>query len=287
LRQTDTNTDQKRRRSLQGIVLDVDGTLLDPGREITPATHAAVARARDAGLRVLLASGRSARSLRPLLEGLGLRGPAIAFNGALTFELTAQGGIRVLDGTTVAPADAAAVLARASELRVEVGWYELDGWLAARSGPGVRLEADATDEEPTIHPELPHGAPRPYKLMCIALSARGREALHVLRERLPPELHAQFSDPRFLEVTAAGIGKEHALAAACARLGLQPAALAALGDAENDIGMLRAVGVGIAMGNAAPAVRAAADRVTETNGRDGVALAIDALLDAPDHYGLQ
>jgi hypothetical protein len=83
---------------LRGIVLDVDGTLLDPGHRIAPATAAAVQRARSAGLHVLLASGRSARSMLDVLAELGLDGPAIAFNGALTFRLE-RGAMRVLAET--------------------------------------------------------------------------------------------------------------------------------------------------------------------------------------------
>jgi len=53
--------------------------------------------------------------------------------------------------------------------------------------------------------------------------------------------------------------------------------MVAIGDGENDLALLRLVGLGIAMGNASPAVQAAADWVTDTNNRDGVALAIERL----------
>ena len=65
-----TNRDHK--GQLRGLVLDVDGTLLDPWHRITPATAAAVARARSAGLHVLLASGRSARAMSAFMVALGL-----------------------------------------------------------------------------------------------------------------------------------------------------------------------------------------------------------------------
>ena len=87
-----------------------------------------------------------------------------------------------------------------------------------------------------------------------------------------------FSHPRYLEVTAAGVDKAGAAEAALAELGIPLAAVAAIGDQENDIGMLRAAGIAIAMGNAVDSVRAVADRTTETNARDGVARAIDELL---------
>src|SRR5918998_1752116 len=88
-----TNAD--RLRPVRGVVLDVDGTLLDPAHRITSATRAAVARARDAGWHVLLASGRSPQGMTGYLAELGLDGPAVACNGALTFRLS-DGAIRPL-----------------------------------------------------------------------------------------------------------------------------------------------------------------------------------------------
>jgi len=275
--QSRTDTDQL--RPVAGIVLDVDGTLLDPAHRLSPANVAAVARARAAGLHVLLASGRSARALEGVVATLELDGPLIAFNGALTFR-PAGGAIEALDGTTLDRDIAADVLRLARAHGIEAGWFELDGWRVRSIGPGAVEEAMLTDEPPTESPDLPDGAGPPYKLMCIAVTADETAALHALRDRLPDTVAASFSHPRYLEVTAPGIDKAHAVRAAAARLGLAPSDLAALGDAENDIAMLREAGVGIAMGNATDAVLAAAAHRTAANDRDGVALAIDALLAA-------
>jgi Cof subfamily protein (haloacid dehalogenase superfamily) len=263
---------------LRGIVLDVDGTLLDPGHRIAPATAAAVEHARRAGLHVLLASGRSANAMVDLLAELGLGGPAIAFNGALTFRLEG-GAVRPLAETPLGREAAAEAYTLARARGIEVGWFTSDGWRVAARGPGINEEERLTGEPPLVDPELPDGAPAPLKLMCMVAGPDGAPALHALRERLPPSVGGQFSHPRFLELTARGVDKAGALEAACARLGLSLAELAAIGNGENDIAMLRAAGVGIAMGNATAAVIAAADRVTGTNARDGAAAAIDALLD--------
>jgi Cof subfamily protein (haloacid dehalogenase superfamily) len=274
-----TNTDHKG-QGLRGIVLDVDGTLLDPAHRIAPATVAAVRRARSAGLHVLLASGRSARAMVDVVAELELDdGPTIAFNGALTFRLE-DGAIHPLAETPMARDAAIEALALARERGIEVGWFTRDGWRVSALGPGIGEEAWLTGEPPLLEPGLPDGAPAPFKLMCIAADRDGTPALHALRERLPPGVSGQFSHPRYLELIAPGVDKASALDAACAALGLAPAQFAALGDQENDIAMLRAAGIGIAMGNAEPAVIAAADRVTDTNARDGAARAIDALLDA-------
>ena len=269
-------TDQQ--RQLRGIVLDVDGTLLDPSHRITPVTAAAVARARAAGLRVVLASGRSPRSMVGYLRELGLDGPAIGFNGALTFRLAGD-AIEPLGGTPLDRGAAVDVLAMAAAHGVEIGWFSLDGWRVASPGAAVDEEAALTDEPPLLDPGLPDGAPTPYKLMAIAVTEAERRALVALREELPASVRGVFSHPRYLEVVAPGIDKAVAVRELCAALGLDVAELAVLGDAENDIGMLRQAAVAVAMGNGSRAVMDAATWVTGTNAEDGAAAAIDALLD--------
>src|SRR5690349_1639708 len=120
-----TKTDQN--GHLRGIVLDVDGTILDPRHRLSPATIAAVGRARAAGLQVIIASGRSPGSLRGVLRALGLAGPAVAFNGAATFRVTDE-GIEALADTPVDRDAAIQVLDLARAHGVETGWYTLEGW---------------------------------------------------------------------------------------------------------------------------------------------------------------
>jgi hypothetical protein len=94
---------------------------------------------------------------------------------------------------------------------------------------------------------------------------------------VPADCVAQFSHATYLEITRHDVNKADALAALAQHLSVDLAETAAMGDQENDIGMLQAAGVGIAMGNAIPGAQAAADWVTETNDRDGVAVAIECL----------
>ena len=215
-----------------------------------------------------------------MLAELDLDGPAIAYTGALTFRREpATGALGTLAETPMAWADAVAVLdaGRRATASRSAGTRR-DGWRVARGGPGVDEEAELTGEPPLLFPALPHGAPPPHKLMGVVAERADAPALHALRAALPPGTRGVFSHPRYLEVTAADVDKAHAVRTVCAQLGVPLAALAAIGDEENDIGMLREAGIGIAMGNAAPSVRAVADRTTDTNERDGVALAIAELL---------
>ena len=228
---------------------------------------------------MLLASGRSARALEGVVAALELDGPLIAFNGALTFR-PADGAIEALDGTTLDRDVAADVLRLAREHGIEAGWFELDGWRVRSIGPGAVEEAMLTDEPPTEAPDLPDGAGPPYKLMCIAVD-RGRDR-RAARAARPAPGHASRRRSRIRATSRSprpGSTRRTPSARPRARLGLAPSELAAIGDAENDVAMLREAGVGIAMGNATDAVLAAAAHRTAANDRDGVALAIDALLE--------
>ena len=86
--------------------------------------------------------------------------------------------------------------------------------------------------------------------------------------------------PFYLEVIPAVINKGQGIRDICGVLGLKTAQVIAFGDAANDIPMLEAAGVGVAMGNASEAVKAAADMVTASNNDDGIAVALEKLLKA-------
>jgi hydroxymethylpyrimidine pyrophosphatase-like HAD family hydrolase len=101
--------------------------------------------------------------------------------------------------------------------------------------------------------------------------------LSLLASTLPRDCKGQFSLANYLEITHQGVDKAAALLTLGQQLGIAPTEMVAIGDAENDMTMLRLVGLGIAMGNASPEVQAVADWVTDTNNQDGVATAIARL----------
>ena len=95
---------------------------------------------------------------------------------------------------------------------------------------------------------------------------------------LPEDLTVVQTAPFYLEIIPAAINKGQGVLDTCAALGVSPAEAMAFGDAENDIPMLRAAGLGVAMGNAQPSVKAAADHVTLSNNDDGIAAALAQFL---------
>jgi Cof subfamily protein (haloacid dehalogenase superfamily) len=249
------------------IAIDVDGTLVTSEHRIAPATHEAIEAATAAGVLVVLASARSRMGLAPVAAELGLDGTMIAFGGALVL----HGGEPLVDKAL--PGAVASAIADAARARgIEVGWYTRDAWLVDEIGPGIAGEWGITDETPEVAPL--EGRPVPYKLMGIGET----RALRELRAALPEGAHGALSSPIYLEVTAAGIDKASGFTALLDHLGVDARDTAAIGDGENDIGMLRLAGHGVAMGHAPAAVREAADAVTGTNDAAGVAAAVRDLL---------
>ena len=82
------------------------------------------------------------------------------------------------------------------------------------------------------------------------------------------------SNPTYIEIVSPGVSKAAAMLAIAENRGIKAAEIMAMGDSGNDVAMLRAAGLGVAMGNAAPAVRAAADAVTARVEENGAALAV-------------
>ncbi len=261
------------------LALDIDGTLLTSAKQISPATLAAVQDVMRRGVHVVLASARSPSALRLLMAQLNIRGFAVAYTGALLCRLDPDPRVptQLLVERRMDLSSARAVFGAARERGLSVGWYVGDtahiaGWDAA-----LRNEFAITGEQPSVAPDLATTGEAPHKLMCIAGEPRLVTELHLLAQDVPADCVAQFSHATYLEITRHDVNKADALAALAQHLSIDLAETAAMGDQENDIGMLQAAGVGIAMGNAIPGAQAAADWVTETNDRDGVAVAIECL----------
>jgi len=264
---------------LRVIVLDVDGTLLTSDHEISADTRAAVGRARAAGVRVLLASARAPAGLRPILAALDLGGLVIAYTGALVCEIDGSAEPPVVRYERRIPLDSAAwIVDEATELGLEIGWHSGERWCAPAIGDGLRRESEIVGQPVELDRDPVSSGQAPHKLLCIAHRPAALPTLNALRRRLPADCAGHLSNHNYLEITAEGVNKAAAVERALAELAVRPDQLAAVGDGENDVALLRFAGTGVAMGHAIPYVRGAADWITDTNDRNGVAVAIDQLL---------
>ena len=262
------------------IAMDLDGTLNNDRKEVDQPTREAIMAAQRGGVRVLLASARPMPGLyreRDLLRLQDHRGLLMAYNGGAIVD-AADG--RVLSSTAMDMEDARRVLRLLETLPVTP--ILDDGrqfYVTDRRGYMVEYECRNNRMECAEVPNLAgYLSVAPCKLLMSVEPEALRAVQGQIARALPPALSVVQTAPFYLEVIPAAVNKGVGLRAACAAIGISPAEAIAFGDSENDIEMLRAAGMGVAMANADRAVRDAADMVTLSNNDNGIAAALCRLL---------
>jgi len=255
------------------IALDLDDTLLRENLSISPADAAAVGEARDAGIRVVLASGRNIHSMRAYAEALGIGGPEgflICSNGA---EILSADGSRVHYRNLMSPQDCREAVALIEAIGLPWQVYEGGAIHVSKLNDWTRIDSGLTGQPVKLIED-----PEPYfdrgqlKFVCPGEPGTVASAARDLTEHFRGRLSVLVSKPYFLEILDIRSDKGIALERLAGMLGIERRAVMAVGDAHNDLGMLRWAGLGCAMANAAPEVMAAAAWVSErSNAEDGVA----------------
>jgi len=232
------------------VATDVDGTLLDH-HGMLPTDRADAVRALSAaGVPVILATGKLWTSVRALVTSLELEGPHVACNGSVVF--SADGTLLTQHLLTTEVADE--VAARLRHDWIPHAIYLEDGTLVTDA------LTSAHDVLPLLGEPLPVVAGRDgrgvIKVLAILPAAQERD----LRRMGAGLASIQRTGPRFLEWNALGADKATGLTTVAAQLGVDLADVVAVGDAENDVPMLLAAGLGLAVMDASPAAIDAADR---------------------------
>ncbi len=261
------------------LVADIDGTLVNDQREITPPVRAAVAEAQARGVRVCLATGRIWPSARPYVEGLGADPPVILYNGAMVYEFRrdevwfrvplplgqARDVLRIVRDHPAAQPHVYVGAAVYVPVRNETtkAYERKDGLRAEVVGD---LAAWLTVE--------------PMKILIIG-DRSPLEAVAGEIDRLPYAVNYVFSQADYLEILPPGVNKGTALRVMAERLGMAPEEVIAVGDNLNDLAMIRYAGVGVAMANAPDGLRARATFVAPSNEDDGLRDVIERFILTP------
>lgn len=269
------------------IASDIDGTLLDSRERIQPRVRDAILRAVRGGTSFALATGRPARWLMPVLDQLPIRPIAVCSNGAVVYDTDTDEIIRgnflgaeilqeivpmAREALKKAKSDG---LTTSSELGVAAERAGGSAWdppeeLFAVSKSYVHLW-ESTEHSVETEAEI-LGKPA-TKLLMSGPGLMSQELYDIIAPAIPEELaHVTFSMPDgLLEISAPGVTKRSALESVVTDLGLTTESVVAFGDMPNDIEMLSWAGLGVAMGNARPEVKDAADVVTAANDDSGIA----------------
>jgi Cof subfamily protein (haloacid dehalogenase superfamily) len=264
------------------IVIDVDGTLVGRDHQtIAPRVRSAIAAARARGVEVALCSGRPMASLAPIARDLGLPGPHIAFDGALVGNIDGSSTYRVSLANAAVTALVAA--ARARDLPLEL--YRAEGHYVDQMWDESIAHANLINVHPTVRDldRLVDGSAEGeiIKALILAIGPVGRaHAREIESMGLPLRLGwakppPGFGDKDYINVTNPAVSKGAALAELAALVNVPMAEMLAAGDGPNDEPLIRAAGIGIAMGNAVDSLKALADAIVPDVDDDGLAVAIE------------
>ena len=260
------------------VALDIDGTILDHDQRLTDRVRDAVSAVADAGVHVVIATGRSLHETLPVLDRLSLvRGWAVCSNGSVTLRLDplATGGYEVADTVTFDPSNILALL----RVHLPTACYALE------TGAGEFL---LTAPFPPGELEGPHTRVATFEELA------GQQACRVV-VRSPEHTSDDFMAltkslgmhgvnyavgwTAWLDLAPDGVSKASALELIRGRLAVDSAATLAVGDGRNDIEMFGWAGRSVAMGNATEDVKVHADLVTGSVAEDGLAEVLEKLLE--------
>jgi Cof subfamily protein (haloacid dehalogenase superfamily) len=255
------------------VAIDVDGTLLARGRPISAAVRQAIARAREHGVAVTLASGRMFPLVEPLAAELGLSSPLICYGGALIVDPVARGPLYRCG----VPLDLAREVIRAARARaLSARVYVDDRVYVDVVRPGhFNYESLIRVRAIEVGDLLRFLARDPSHLAIDAEPGRTRDLVVEMRRLFAPRLNVTTGHPLLTEFSHPEVHKGSGLAWLARHLGVPPTEVLAIGDDWNDLEMLRYAGLGVAVANAHPDVLAMADAVVPAVEDDGVAVAIE------------
>jgi hypothetical protein len=263
------------------VAIDLDGTLLNSAKEITATTATIIRAAREvAGVRVVLATARPPRTVLPFYSLLGLDTPMINYNGALVHE-PHTGRIILHRPMEAKLARMIAAMARKMFPKVLVSAEVLDKWYTDRVEDTWRSET-AGHAQPDMVAPMGKWLNQPItRLLLLGKQKWVTDIYHAVGTTMPAQTAMARSEDCMLQIMHPSVGKGAALRAVAIEMGLVAAQVMAIGDNANDAGMLQWAGIGVAMGNASPHARRAADYVTDHHDADGAAKAIAKLIVGP------
>ncbi|GLS91408.1 haloacid dehalogenase [Psychromonas marina] len=259
------------------IALDMDGTLLNKEKLVSERNCQAIQRAKDAGIKVVLASGRPRSGLQKYLEQLGLTTEddfVVSFNGSLV-ERVESGA--VLHQTSLKGTDIKATFEISQKLGVDIHAFSVtQGLITHRNNPWTDIEATLNNIEST---EVDFNLIDDNEVFIKVMMVAAEDDLTAAIAQVPASLKEKYTVVRsaaiFLEVLHKDSNKGVAVEKLCQELNITAAEVMCVGDAENDHAMLAFAGMAVAMGNADDETKAMCHFITKTNLEDGVAVAIE------------
>lgn len=255
------------------VAIDLDDTLLNDEGRVSEENRAVVGRAQQAGIKIVIVSGRSYVSTKQYIRDLALSDLTVSLNGAYIQDPADD---RLVAGFPVDKEIARHIIKDIEPFHAHLNFYSGEkvycqgkteqALMYARMN---RIEIDYVDSLEELSRKK-----APGKLLINDEPAKLEKIKELLEKKYGDQVNIVFSKPYFLEITDKAASKGAALLKVAEMYGIEPLDVIAIGDSENDLSMIRNAGLGIAMANAKEDIKRAADYVTLSNNESGVAYAI-------------
>ncbi len=258
------------------LVLDLDGTLTNERKEITPHTLETLIKVQQMGVKLVLASGRPTYGITPLAKELEMEhfgGYILSYNGGKIID-TATGEV-IYESTL--PYDLVEPLYELSKSSATTILTYQDEFILTEDPDNkyVGHELFLTKMKPQKVENFAQSVDfAPDKCLIVGDPEKLIPLESEVAQRYGDRMNVFRSEPFFLELVPLGIDKALSLQRLLDHTGVKREEMVAMGDGFNDLSMIEFAGLGVAMANAQPSVQEAADYITLSNEEDGVAHAV-------------
>ncbi|WP_207694312.1 hypothetical protein DOK67_0002335 [Enterococcus sp. DIV0212c] len=278
--------------NVKAIVLDIDGTLLNDEKKLTPQTRDALIDAQKKGIKVILASGRPTPGMLKYVDELQMdqyNGMIVSYNGAHVLDVSTQ---KELFSQPLSIENSKNILEHLKQFDVKpmIAKDEymyvnnvFDGMLDLNFTDGlfniIEYESRGGNFQLCEKDDLAAFVDFPlHKILVAAQPEYLQENWQKILAPFKESVSGVFSAPMYFEFTDQGIDKANALEQTLKPLGIHPEHIISFGDGHNDLSLINYAGMGVAMGNAVDELKQVADHVTVSNNEDGIAQALAKFL---------
>jgi len=273
--------------SIKVIAMDVDGTLTNGKKVITPKTKEALLKAEEAGAILILASGRPTSGLRDLAKELEMdkhHGLLVSYNGSQVIDCQTN---EILFNQALSVEEGKAVLEHMKKFdrvrpMIDKGEYMYvnnvyDNWITWKGKPFDVIQYESRGGKFKLCEKDDLAEFVDFELNKILTTSDPEYLQEHYQEMMEPfkdSLSCMFTGDFYFEFTAQGIDKTKALDTVLRPLGYTPEDMIAFGDGHNDASMVKYAGIGVAMENAVQDLKDVANEITLSNEEDGIAVSL-------------
>lgn len=263
--------------------MDLDGTMLNSEKVVSPGTRAKLIEAQKRGIKVVLASGRPTNGMLHLADELEMdkyEGYIVSYNGSSVYDVKTK---EVVFSQALAPELARDILRHMKDYdvvpMVDVGdtmyvtdaYFDMEFPVPAGFSSIVEYEVRGGNFKVCEVADFEDVITQPVNKILVAGNPTYlKEHNEAMKEPFLDNATAAFSAPFYFEYTDKGIDKARALAAFLPKLGIEAEHVISFGDGQNDRSIIEYAGLGVAMANAADEILAIADEITKSNDEDGI-----------------